>query len=202
MSVTEADAFAFLERGGLPGRDAPTLDERRAFLRECLQLDAFKAKAWPHFVCFVDASNIARRKQVALHETNAAKASLADLDAAVDALRRLRYVPFVVSDANLFRLIDDPYGYQKKYTEYPHSVAERRQADNILLLALRRLPEAACLSNDRFSKPDETRDYGDVLARPMGFYRHRWEGDVPSFVAPDGSPMPDARTRLCLRFAP
>lgn len=197
---TDDEALRFLETGEVPGVAAPTEDERLAFLKTCLKLDAFKAKAWPHFVCFVDASNVARRNPPPIHEVNAPKASLADLDAAVEALRKLRYVPFVVSDANLFQLIDRPYEYQKKYTEYPHSVAQRRQADNILLNALRRLPEAACVSNDRFAKPDELRDYGDVVARPLTFYRHRWEGDVPSFVDKDGAPMPGAHRRFARRF--
>lgn len=194
------DALAFLATGVVPGEPAPTTAQRVAFLRRCLLLTKFKEKAWPHFVCFVDASNVARRRKVAVHEVNAPKARLADLDAVVAALKALRYVPFVVSDANLFRLIDEPYEYRRKYTEYPHSVAERQQADAILLRALRRLPEAACVTNDRFDKPDERRDFADVLARPLTFWRHRWEGDEPRLVAADGAPMPDARTRLALRF--
>jgi hypothetical protein len=198
---TEDEALLFLEKGQVPGIATPTEDDRVAFARECLKAPRFKEKAWPHFVCFVDASNVARRRPVPIHDPNAPKARLADLDAAVEALRRLRYVPFVVSDANLFQLIDQPYAYQEKYTKYPHAVAERRQADNILLNALRRLPEAACLSNDRFSKPDEARDYGDVLAKPLTFYRHAWAEDAPSFAAPDGAPMPGALRRLARRFA-
>ncbi len=197
---TDDEALRFLETGEVPGVAAPTEDERVAFARECLKSVAFKEKAWPHFACFVDASNVARRRAVAAHEVNAPKARLADLDAVVDALRKLRYVPFVVSDANLFQLIDEPYEWQRKYSQYPHSVAKGRQADSILLHALRRLPEAACVSNDRFSKPDEQRDFGDVLARPLVFYRHRWEGDAPSFVGPDGAPMPGALRRLARRF--
>ena len=197
---TDADALAFLATGAVPGLAQPTSDERLAFLRRCLKATAFKEKAWPHFACFVDASNVARRRPVPVHEVNAPKASLADLDAVVAALKALRYVPFVVSDANLFRLIDEPYEYQRKYTQYPHSVAERRQADNIILNALRRLPEAACVTNDRFSKPDEVRDYADVLALRSTFYRHRWDGDAPRFVDPTGEPMPDALRRLVARF--
>jgi hypothetical protein len=199
---SDADALAFLETGAVPGLAEPTVEDRLAYLKRCLKVTAFKEKAWPHFACFVDASNVARRRPVPVHEVNAAKASLADLDAAVAELRRLRYVPFVVSDANLFRLIDEPYEWQRKYTQYPHSVAERRQADNIILHALRRLPEAACVSNDRFSKPDELRDYGDVLALQGTFFRHRWEGDAPRFVAPGGEPMPDALRRLAARLPP
>jgi hypothetical protein len=197
---TDDEALRFLEKGDVPGLAAPTEDERVAFARECLQSAPFKEKAWPHFACFVDASNVARRRQVAVHEVNAPKARLADLDAVVDALKKLRYVAFVVSDANLFQLIDEPYEWQRKYSQYPHSVAKGRQADNIMLNALRRLPEAACVSNDRFSKPDEQRDYGDVLAQPMTMYRHRWEGDAPTFVAPDGTPMPGALRRMARRF--
>jgi hypothetical protein len=197
----EEDALRFLETGEVPGLAAPTEDERVAFARTCLALESFKTKAWPHFACFVDASNVARRKPVAVHEVNAPKASLADLDAVVAALKPLRYVAFVVSDANLFQLIDQPYEWQRKYTAYPHSVAKGRQADNIMLNALRRLPEAACVSNDRFSKPDERRDYGDVLDAPMRFYRHAWEGDKPSFVDPAGAPMPGALRRLARRFS-
>ena len=195
---TEEEALAFLETGAVPGADAPTEDERAAFARACLKVQRFKEKAWPHFACFVDASNVARRRQVEIWKVNEDKAKLADLDAVVDALRKLRYVPIVVSDANLFQLMDRPYEFKEKYTKYPHSVAERRQADSILLHALRRLPEAACLTNDRFSKPDEVRDFGDVL-RSAEFYRHRWEGDAPSLVAPDGSPMPGALRRLARR---
>lgn len=198
---TDEDALAFLKSGQVPGVEAPTEDERVEFAKRCLKVRAFKEKAWPHFACFVDASNVARRRPVAAHETTAPKARLADLDAVVDALRRLRYVPFVVSDANLFRLIDEPYEFQRKYTEYPHSVAERRQADNVMLHALRRLPEAACVTNDRFSKPDEVRDYGDVLALPLCFYRHRWDDDAPRFEAPDGTPMPGALRRLARRWS-
>lgn len=197
---TDDEALRFLETGEVPGVAAPDEDARVAFARECLKSRAFKEKAWPHFACFVDASNVARRRQVAVHEVNAPKARLADLDAAVEALKKLRYVPFVVSDANLFQLIDDPYGWQARYTQYPHSVAKGRQADNILLNALRRLPEAACVSNDRFSKPDERRDYGDVLAQALTFYRHRWDGDVPSFQADDGTPMPGALRRMARRI--
>ena len=198
---SDDEALAFLAAGVVPGLAAPSEDERVAFLRRCLKVVAFKEKAWPHFACFVDASNVARRRPVPAHEVNAPKARMADLDAVVEALRKLRYVPFVVSDANLFQLIDDPYAFKAKYTTYPHSVAERRQADNILLHALRRLPEAACVSNDRFSKPDEARDYADVLARPQGFYRHRWEGDEPRLVTPEGQPMPDALRRFARRWA-
>jgi hypothetical protein len=197
---SDEEALAFLATGAVPGLAKPTPEERLAFLRRCLKVTAFKEKAWPHFACFVDASNVARRRPVAAHEVNAPKARLADLDAVVGALRGLRYVPFVVSDANLFQLIDEPYEFKRKYTAYPHSVAERRQADNVLLHALRRLPEAACVSNDRFSKPDEVRDYADVLARPQGFYRHRWEGDAPRLVTPAGEPMPDALRRFAQRW--
>lgn len=197
---TDADALAFLTSGTVPGHEKPTPAERRAFLLRCLQSTAFKEKAWPHFVCFVDASNVARRRPVPAHEVNTPKARLADLDATVAALKKLKYVPFVVSDANLFRLIDEPYEYQRKYTQYPHSVAERRQADNILLRALQRLPEAACVTNDRFSKPDELRDFPDVLASKDCFYRHRWDGDEVRFESPDGALMPDSRTRFAARF--
>ncbi len=205
---TDDDALRFLADGTIPGVAAPDTAARRTYLRACLKVGAFKEKAWPHFVCFVDASNIARRRKVPIHETNTPKARIADLDTAVAALKKLRYVPFVVSDGNLFHLIDEPYEYQKKYTEYPHSVAQRRQADNIILHALRKLPEAACLTNDRFSKPDEIRDYADVLALPDVFFRHRWDAttdspddDAPRFIAAsDGDPMPDALTRFARRF--
>ena len=195
-----AEVHAFFATGAVPGNAPPTEEDRIAFVRSALGDPEFKERAWPHFTCFVDASNVARRKPPPIHEVNAPKASLADLDAAVEALRRLRYVPFVVSDANLFQLIDRPYDYKAKYTEYPHSVAQRRQADNILLNALRRLPEAACLSNDRFGKPDERRDYGDVLAKPLTFYRHRWDGDAVAFVDDAGTPMPGALRRFARRF--
>lgn len=190
---SEADALAFLATGAIGGAAA---DERarRAYAAACLKVPAFKAKVWPHFACFVDASNIARRKPVPVHEVNTPKASLADLDAAVEALRKLRYVPIVVSDGNLFQLIDRPYEWKEKYTNYPHSVAEKRQADSIVLRALRELPEAACLTNDRFSKPDELRDFPDVLARKECFYRHAWKDDVPQLD------MPDALTRLSRRL--
>ena len=191
MEPTVEQALAFLADPALGGAG---LIERRAFLRACLKLPAFKEKAWPHFVAFVDASNVARRRQVPIHEVNAPKARLADLDAVVDALRRLRYVPFVVSDANLFQLIDEPYAWQKKYTEYPHSVAKGREADTILLRALQKLPEAACVTNDRFSKPNERRDFADVLDAPNRFYRHTWEVDVVTLVG-----MPDALTRIAGR---
>lgn len=201
MDPGAEEALAFLATGAVPGAAEPAFEERLAYLKRCLRVTAFKEKAWPHFACFVDASNVARRRPVPVHEVNAPKASLADLDAAVAALRKLRYVPFVISDANLFRLIDEPYEYQRRYTQYPHSVAERRQADNIILNALRRLPEAACVTNDRFSKPDEVRDYGDVLALRGTFYRHRWTADdAPHFVDPHGAPMPDALTRLAARL--
>jgi hypothetical protein len=196
---TDEEALRFLASGEVPGLAAPTEDERVAFARACLGSVAFKEKAWPHFACFVDASNVARRRPVAPHEVNAPKARLADLDAAVAALKALRYVPFVVSDANLFQLVDEPYEWQRKYSAYPHSVAKGRQADNILLNGLRRLPEAACVSNDRFAKPDEQRDYADVLARPLTFYRHVWAGDAPAFVAADGTPMPGALRRMARR---
>ena len=196
----DAEALAFLATGALPGLAQATFDDRLAFLKRCLKVTAFKEKGWPHFACFVDASNVARHRPVPVHEVNAPKARLADLDAVVEALRKLRYVPFVVSDANLFKLIDEPYEYQRKYTQYPHSVADRRQADNIILHALRRLPEAACVSNDRFSKPDELRDYADVLALRGAFHRHRWDGDAPRFEDPQGAPMPDALRRLAARL--
>lgn len=197
--VSAEEALAFLASGAVPGRDAPTEDERIAFARECLKVPEFKARAWPHFACFVDASNVSRRRPVAAHEVNAPKARLADLDAVVDALRKLRYVPIVVSDGNLFQLIDEPYEWQRKYTSYPHSVAQRQAADPILLRALRKLPEAACVTNDRFSKPDEVRDHADVLA-PATFFRHQWDGDAPRLVARDGTPAPGALRRLARRF--
>lgn len=201
MSLPDAEeALRFLREGAVPGVDAPTEDQRVEFLRACLKVPEFKEKAWPHFACFIDASNVARRRQVAIHLTSEAKARLADLDAVVEALRKLRYVPIVVSDANLFQLMDDPYEFQRKYTSYPHSVAQRRQADNILLNALRRLPEAACVTNDRFSKPDEARDYPDVLALKDCFWRHRWEGDEPRLVSPAGDPMPGALRRFARRW--
>ena len=197
---TPQDALEFLATGSVPGSAAPTEDERVAFARASLQVHEFKVKAWPHFACFVDASNVARRQQVEIWKVNEPKAKLADLDAVVAALRKLRYVPIVVSDANLFQLMDRSYEFQEKYTKYPHSVAERRQADNILLHALRRLPEAACVTNDRFSKPDEVRDFGDVL-QSADFYRHRWDADAPRLVTPDGAPMPGALRRLARRLA-
>jgi hypothetical protein len=198
---TDQDALAFLERGIVPGVAAPTREERVAFARACLkESEAFKKAAWPHFACFVDASNVARHRPVPAAKVNEPKARLADLDAVVAALKKLRYVALVVSDRNLFELIDEPYEYQRKYTQYPHSVAQGRQADSILLHALRRLPEAACVSNDRFSKPDEARDFPDVLAARGRFYRHRWEGDAPRFVDDAGAPMPDALGRLAARL--
>lgn len=197
---TDDEALAFLATGNVPGKEAPSEDDRVAFARECLASTAFKQKAWPHFACFVDASNVARHRPVPAAKVNEPKARLADLDAVFVALKKLRYVPLVVSDKNLFQLIDEPYEYQRKYTEYPHSVAQGRQADNIMLLALRRLPEAACVTNDRFSKPDEARDFPDVLSGADRFFRHRWEGDVPSFVAADGAPMPGALRRLARRL--
>lgn len=188
-------ALSFLATGARPeGVSA------RELVRACLKVREFKEKAWPHFACFVDASNVARRRPVPVHETMTPKARVADLDAAVEALRKLRYVPFVISDANLFHLIDEPYEWKRKYTEYPHSVAAGRQADSIVLRALRKLPEAACVTNDRFSKPDEARDFADVLALEGCFFRHRWEGDAPSFVSREGGPMPDALTRLAMRL--
>lgn len=197
---SDDEALTFLRDGKVPGLAEPTLPERRAFLLRCLQSVPFKEKAWPHFVCFVDASNVARRRPVPAHEVNTPKARLADLDATVAALKKLKYVPFVVSDGNLFRLIDEPYEYQRKYTQYPHSVAERRQADSIMLRALQRLPEAACVTNDRFSKPDEARDFPDVLALKDCFYRHKWDGDDVRFESPDSAPMPDSRTRFAARW--
>jgi hypothetical protein len=190
MAPSADDALSFLRDGS-----TATLEERRAKVRECLKVREFKEKAWPHFACFVDASNVARRRPVPVHEVNTPKARLADLDAVVEELRRLRYVPFVVSDGNLFQLIDRPYEWQAKYTKYPHSVAERRQADSIVLRALRQLPEAACVTNDRFSKPDEARDFPDVLALEDCFFRHQWDGDKPILVD-----MPDAITRLARRL--
>lgn len=191
VDVAEPVALAFLERGELPPGVEP-----REFVRACLKVPAFRARAWPHLACFVDASNVARRKPVPVHEVNTPKASLADLDAVVDAVRRLKYVPIVVSDANLFQLIDEPYEWQKKYTEYPHSVAKGRQADTIVLRALEKLPEAACVTNDRFSKPDERRDFARVLDAPDTFFRHAWNGDVPMLVE-----MPHAYDRLVRRLA-
>lgn len=187
-------ALAFLATGRIEGRDA-SLDERRAYLRACLKVRVFQEKAWPHLACFVDASNVARRRLVPPHEVNVPKARLADLDAVVAKLRAMRYVPIVVSDANLFQLIDEPYLWQRKYTTYPHSVAERRQADSIVLRALRKLPEAACVTNDRFAKPDERRDFADVLALDGCFYRHAWEGDEPTLVD-----MPAALARMARRL--
>lgn len=158
--------------------------------------EAFKKQHWPHFACFVDASNVARRRY-----ENPPKAYLADLDAVVAALRKLRYVPIVVSDKNLFQLIDEPYKYQDKYTKFPHSVADRQQADTIVLRALRRLPEAACVTNDRYSKPDEQKEFADVLSFKDCFYRHGWEGDAPLLRAADGSPMPGAHERAAARLS-
>jgi hypothetical protein len=197
---SDEDALAFLATGSVPGAASPTEDARVAFARACLKVPAFKEKAWPHFACFVDASNVARRRPIPASATNEPKARLADIDAVVDALRKLRYAPIVVSDKNLFQLIDEPYEYQRKYTQRPHSVAERMQADTIVLRALRRLPEAAVVTNDRYSKPDEARDFADVLALRDCYYRHRWEGDAVSFHAPDGAPMPGALRRLARRM--
>lgn len=197
---TDEEALTFLRTGRVPGAEAPDEEARLSFLRRCLSVQAFKEKAWPHLACFVDASNVSRRRKVAVHEVNGPKARLADLDAVVEALRKLRYIPIVVSDGNLFHLMDDPYEYQRKYTSYPHSVAQRRQADSIVLRALQQLPEAAVVSNDRFSKPDEVREYASVLALRDCFFHHRWEGDVPALVGRDGQPMADARRRLARRL--
>lgn len=187
---SEEAALAFLREGTTPaGREA------REFLRACLKLPAFKEKVWPHFACFVDASNVARRRLVPAHEVNTPKARLADLDAVVEEARRLRYIPIVVSDANLFQLIDEPYEWQRKYGSYPHSVARGRQADTIVLRALEKLPEAACVTNDRFAKPDERRDFAHVLGRADVFYRHGWEGDRPVLMD-----MPHAHERLVRRL--
>lgn len=194
---SEAEALAFLERGALP----PGVTKAAAFARACVQVPAFKAKAWPHFACFVDASNVARRRPVPAHEVNTPRGRLADLDAVVAALKALRYVPVVVSDASLFYAIDDPYGWQEKYGKYPHSVARGQQADSVVLRALRSLPEAACVTNDRFSKPDELRDYPDVLAEPGRFFRHQWDGDAPRLVSREGAAMPDAFARMAERLS-
>ena len=196
LAPSEADALRVLETGEVPGAPRAGEDDLVAFLRSCLKLDAFKAKVWPHLACFVDASNVARRRRVAAYASNEPKARLADLDSVVAELRRLRYVPIVVSDANLFQLIDEPYEWQRKYTEYPHSVARGREADTIVLRALRKLPEAACVTNDRYSKPNEARDFADVLAVRDCFYRHAWEADAVRLAASDGSPMPGALRRL------
>lgn len=195
MDPTPEEALRFLDEGALPEGAEPL-----AFLKGCTRLPEFRAKAWPHFACFVDASNVARRRPVPVHEVNTPKGRLADIDAVVAALKKLRYVPIVVSDASLFHVLDDPYGWQERYTKYPHSVARGQAADTVVLRALRGLPEAACVTNDRFSKPDEVRDFADVLATPRCFYRHRWTEDAPSFVAPDGTPMPGALARLSLRL--
>lgn len=197
--AAESDALAFLEGGIVPGVDAPTAEDRIAFLRRALKVAAFKERAWPHFACFVDASNVARRRRVDVTETTVPKARLADLDAVVDLLRKKRYVPLVVSDGNLFQLMDDPYAFRTKYMGKPHSVAERRQADGIVLQALKRLPEAACVSNDRFSKPEEQRFYAEVVAT-RDFYRHRWDGDEVRLESPDGNEMPGAFRRMVSKF--
>lgn len=191
MDVAEPAALAFLEGGHLPA-DAPP----REYVRACLRVPAFRERAWPHLACFVDASNVARRRPVPAHEVNTPKARLADLDAVVEALRRLKYVPIVVSDANLFQLIDEPYEWQRKYTKYPHSVAKGRQADTIVLRALEKLPEAAVVTNDRFAKPDERRDFAHVLDLPGTFFRHTWDDETPSLVG-----MPHAYDRLAGRLA-
>ena len=199
--TTDAEALHFLATGEVPGFPSPSVEDRVAFARACLASETFKTKAWPHFVAFVDASNVARHRPVPAANVNEPKARLADLDAVVAALRKLRYVPFVVSDQNLFQLLDDPYEYRRKYTQYPHAVAQRREADDILLNAMRRLPEAACVTNDRFAKPNELRDFSDIaVGARHRFFRHRWEDGKPRLVDDTGLPMPSATRRLALHF--
>lgn len=200
-AVTAApDYEGFLATGAVPGEDAPDVEARVAFIRASLKDPAFKKLAWPHFACFVDASNVARWDPPALGKVNEPKAKLWRLQRCEEALRKLGYVPIMVSDGNLFHLMDDPYGYKERYTEYPHSVAKGRQADRIVLRALQKLPEAACVTRDRFDKPEEVQDFPDVLADRSKFYAYRFDDDGAIHLHRGGSPMPSAARRLAARW--
>jgi len=193
---------AFLATGAVPGLPSPTFEDRLAYARAGLKDASFKKLAWPHFACFVDASNVARWDPPPTAKVNEPKAKLWRLVACENALRKLGYVPIMVSDGNLFHLMDEPYEYQKRYTQYPHSVAKGFQADRIVLRALRDLPEAAVVSRDRFDKPSDVKDFADVLVDRRAFFAFRFDEHDAIHLFRGSEPMPRATARLAARWNP
>lgn len=195
------DAYeAFLRDGAVPGVEKPTSDDRLAYLRASLKDVEFKKKAWPHFACFVDASNVARFDPPPVHKVNEPKAKLWRLEKCEAALRKLGYVPIMVSDGNFGRLMDEPFRFDDLYAKPPHSVAKGYQADRILLRALRELPEAACVTRDRFDKPEDKEHFAEVLVDRSKFWMFRFDeaGEIRFFRGETA--MPSAARRLASRW--
>lgn len=194
---------AFFATGAVPGIERPTVEDRLTFIRASFPDERFKKLAWPHFAAFVDASNVARANPPPIHKVNEPKARLEYLEIADAALRKLGYIPIFVSDGSLFHLIDQPYKFREKYGEYPHSIGKGRSADNIVLHALRRLPEAIVVTRDRYDKPDEVRDFADVLGDRSKFYRWRFNEDFSAIEfrqRETDAPLASARRRLAQRW--
>lgn len=194
----------FFESGSVTGNpaDASTLEERLAFIRDHRAEESFKRRAWPHFTAFVDASNVARWDSPKVWEVNEDKAKVRYLLACDAALRKLGYIPLMVSDANLRHLIDEPWTFLEKYGKYPHSTSTGRKADYVVLRALRSLPEAICVSRDRYQSPDELKEWPDVLADRSRFWAYRFEDDgaIRFFRGEDA--LAPASRRLAAKLAP
>ena len=197
---TPAEHGFFLATGAVPGVEAPTFEDRLAYVRANLKDVAFKKRAWPHFACFVDASNVARWDPPPVHKVNEPKAKLWRLERCEAALRKLGYVPIMVSDGNLGKLMDEPFRYDDLYTKPPHSVAKGYQADRIVLRALRELPEAACVTRDRYDKPEDREHFAAVLEDRSKFFMFRFDADGAIHFFRGETPMPSAARRLAARW--
>ncbi len=192
---------AFFSAGSVKGDEAApaSAPERLAFIKAHWKDEAFRRRAWPFVAAFVDASNVARWDRPAVHEVTKDKAQVRWLVRADEELRRLAYVPVMVSDANLVHIIDEPWTFTERYGKYPHVATPGQKADNVVLRALRSLPEAVCVTRDRFGGPDEQRAYPDVLSEPSRFFAYRFEDDGAVRFFRGDEPLPHAARRMAER---
>lgn len=198
--VSAHEYGAFFETGSVTGKpgDASTPEERFAFVKAHWKDVEFRKLAWPWCAAFVDASNVARWERPEVHETTKDAAQVKWLVACEEGLRKLGYVPIMVSDGNLRHLVDEPWTFQERYSKYPHATATGQKADFVLLRAMRDLPEAIGVSRDRFMNERERALYGDVLADRERFYAYRFDEAGVHFFRGD-DPLRHAARRLAAR---
>lgn len=198
MGDSAAAFSAFFESGSVTGdrKAAAPFDDRLAFVRANWKDPEFRKRAWPYCAAFVDASNVARWDRPAVHEVTRDKAQVKWLIGVEDALRKLAYIPVMVSDANLIHMVDEPWTFKDRWGKYPHTQTPGQKADNVVLRALRSLPEAVCISRDRFRSPDEQKAYPDVLADRSRFYAFRFDDEGRAHFFSGEDALPHAARRI------